>query len=462
MIHQFSSEVPKWAYKLRRRERRIFMNWCHVADPVVQRNRIQAIQCFPMLAVLSRESKQNDSFADLGTVIDQGLPLISAIAELAHVKQETVRFMHGKAQMLWEADWPFSLPSLLRCLDSLPLEQRPRLAHEWGIFVTYVVILDKVYNRGRMSPAFVLRLNQLCMYGYAKSLLEIRQQFKGIHALRGLSDFEKAVIRWCGMVAMRLSFYPRPMVERFTPHLAREYLSGFGLFHLLDMSRDWHTHMASASRKMAFPTNLSWPPLLYIPFRCNGFRAVSLVSIEDLLVEGRRIYQCAPNQMQTCLLAVTHMLSIRKDDGESISILRVTLYQNAAGLTKARIVEHISPENRPPSAACKGFIDHLMMYMNSAQNQPVLATAYTQRKDRESELHQQWTNASDQEMAAVQNVLPMPDQISTWLDKKLGEKEVWYRLRESDKADAIRNYGIEDKEAWQAVLNVLPSLTRLR
>ena len=114
------------------------LDWMHQAgSSLVRRNREQIIETFPVLLPALALRRTAPEFVAITAVIDNGLPLIDAVASLAGVKKKSIRFLRGKKLSLVGKVWGENPFALIRAIDAIPDHRRPMNCREWRLFSAF-------------------------------------------------------------------------------------------------------------------------------------------------------------------------------------------------------------------------------------------------------------------------------------------------------------------------------------
>ena len=419
------------------------MEWIEAAGSrMARRNRAQAIQAFPVLIpALLRYPSGLDNIV-LTATIDEGVPLIDAIASVAAVKKGTVRYLRGKRTSLFGPEWLDNPFQLLKCLDEAPDHRRPTSAQEWmilwqlwrGCIQTSGPVMD-IYDyelgfhrwctRYYSSTNLDDRLGEfgkhlftgLCSYGYKKAEKILQPHQNRGNCWEDISDFAINVGRWCEQKARDLKFNVH-VAEISRDRIALELLMQYPANKLMELSALWRQ---AVIRSQVIATEIAhWPPLLPFAIHSHGLTVISLTDSFQLAEEGRQLKHCVSTYTEVCLLGLSHILSIRDKTGASLSTVEISLEDEPSGRLIPKVLQHVGLMNSEPEPSSKAALAAVMHKLRKPERQNWLHQATAMLAEREQEIEAYLAETtSDVDIGAISEILPRFEQVDAWLQQRL-------------------------------------------
>ncbi len=460
------------------KERVALIEWIDAAGSrMARRNRAQAIQTFPVLILaLVRYPSGLDNIA-LTATIDEGVPLIDAIASVAAVKKGTVRYLRGRKASLFGPEWLDNPFQLLRCLDETPDHRRPTSSQEWTILWQlwrgcirasgplmdigdYELGFHRWCSRYYSSTNLDDHLGEfgkhvftgLCSSGYTKA-----EELLQPHQIRGdcwgdLSDFVIDVGRWCEQRARDLKFNVH-VADISRDRIALELLMQYPAIKLMELSALWRQ---TAIRSQIIAAEIAhWPPLLPVAIHSHGLTVISLTDSFQLAEEGRQLKHCVSTYTTACLLGLSHILSIQDKTGASLSTAEISLEDEPSGRLMPKVHQHVGLMNSEPDPSSQAALADVIHRLSKPRRQNWLHQATALLAEREQEIEAYLADStSDVAIGVISEILPHFEQVDAWLQQRLIQEEFWYYHRNDLEEEAAIKVGLVDLhchkpfEAW--------------
>ncbi|OGT35244.1 MAG: hypothetical protein A2W28_02650 [Gammaproteobacteria bacterium RBG_16_51_14] len=332
------------------------------------RNRVQASQVLPVLTgILSGAIETIASVKSIHKAIDQGKPLIDAVAKYYGVRPSIVRSIIRKQPSEIGYYWEHQPGRLLKLLDKLPPEHHPKTSAEWNtmnkadralrLFNKYSVDIHDLYFRQFAARGFNLALskNQILVDPSAK--LEAIKDFMG--SLNRVLCHQK----WHGITSWPAMQYK---IDSIIAAIICNELTSISIMRVLLMSEKWHASIILESSKLWRKTHkkVQWLSLINAPFRCKDHQVVSLADSNALAEEGARLNHCVAARLEDCIREIAHIFSIRTLDDKSLSTLEIEIVNQHI----PQIIEHKGKDNQQPDTACQITASEFIAFLNARLN----------------------------------------------------------------------------------------------
>lgn len=310
---------------------------------------LQAIAAYPVLLrwVFGISNEQDPAMwpdaAAVATAINEGRPLIPALANALRISEATVRRFHGVTP---QRTGRLPSTSALHFIAALPPHLRPAKRADYAA----------AYALHRQLSCFTKderddnTLGVLDMASLTKGMkLPLGDEHR-IAALEGFVD----VVNW---LYRAVGFERRDMART----LIRAHLTQCSLGRLVELNAAWHrahreatqlTNEALAREKEATTPAPEWPPLM--PEKRlelgGGITAVELTSPADLLTEGAELKHCVSGYASFCYSGDSRIVSLRgaNDVARSTIEFRQTLSADGLRVTGLYIEQHCAKHNDQP------------------------------------------------------------------------------------------------------------------
>ena len=337
-FQEMSKSMPRQYYLTRP-----YFHDCH--DHEILRNRIQASEVLPVLTgILCGAIETVTSVKSIHKAIDQGNPLIEAVAKYYGVRPSTVRYIIGKQPSEIGYYWEHQPGRLLKLLDKLPPEYRPKTGAEWKImnetdralrlFNKYSVDIHDLYFRQLAARGFNLATskNQILVDPAAK-----------LEAIKDFMDSLNRVLRhqkWNGITTWPAM---QDKIDSIIAKIICHELKSISIMRVLQMSDTWHASIKLESSKLRRKTHskVQWLPLIKSPFRFKEHQVVPLADLHALTDEGERLNHCVVARFEDCIRGNSHIFSICTLDDKSLSTLEIKIVNQH----NPQIIEHKGMDN---------------------------------------------------------------------------------------------------------------------
>jgi len=345
---------------------------------------LQALKVIPLLNSLldgnGFESKR------LQHLIADGQPLWPALVSVYRVPEETLRWLRGKDFDLIGHGWHDRLPQLLGFLGKLPPEKRPLTSDDWRIFNGFALNFDDQED-GEIQNTW---LSALARMGWQKAQRKMEAMQATVADVQVIPELIEEI---CSAIMVKL-FPDTPEWQRHenpdwpTVHRAvyKSYLAS-ALMKQLRASMDWHTLQLEIIEKAADATltpvvqENAWPVPLIAPMRLGNIYAHFLGDKMQLQEEGQRMHHCVGSYSGRCMLENTSIVSLRSQQGRSLSTAHLKLIKNADSFLFS-VREHKGPGNTAPSELCADALEALLRHLHSEIMKPVLKELHARQLAR--------------------------------------------------------------------------------
>ena len=416
------------------------LDWLNDPDCLlVRRNREQIIETFPFLLPALALRRLEPDFVAITAVIDNGLPLIDAVASLVGVKMKAVRFLRGKKLSLVGKVWGQNPFSLFRAIDAIPDHRRPMNSREWRLFSEFwQCSLDATLSfRDEKSDLGALGWHLFvgfCTSGYSNSDKKLRQYLYRESFCSDFPEFVRHIGRWCEKKAREQNFSDA-LVGVAKKQIALGLLMRFPAIELLDLSEQWQQNII-CNRPHASKI-VHWPALLPEPVFCNGLTVISLTNSFQLFKESESLNHCVPRYISACLLGHSHILAIRDESGESLSTVEITLIEDQMGDLVPIVMQHCGVSNSVPDVSSTQALSVAIHRLLETGNQIWFREMAAIRSTRAQEINDYLVDRDDDaSVDAITEVMPDLEQIDGWLIQRLVEQELLHCHRRDQVEDS--------------------------
>lgn len=304
-------------------------NWIvHPTDAVKVRNRSQVAEYFPWLAEALAQDSTAADYKDIERVIDEGEPLIDALAEFfaceggAPLKQSTVRKMlniHLSGEILKKPALSSILQGMDRFLNFLNTDAETiknldyyagNMRNICGFLQTdFYEIFSSLSETQRQALLEGNRRDIARQYENTRDFLTevyrklvlayfVREAHKAGHA--GLNELVRQYIK--GNIEQG-SFIQRNKSQEVHPPYLRPF-GNISLPNIVKLSEKWHNQQASYRHRSAtlhLTADLRWPVLVYEAKSPDGISFVALNSKSDFKREHEEMGHCIDTYEPHCL-----------------------------------------------------------------------------------------------------------------------------------------------------------------
>ena len=367
-------------------------------DTTAVRYRIQAMQTIPLFGYILGEEGHRAS--RLRHMVDAGQPLWPALADTVSVPEETVRWLRGKTSDDVGEPWLRRIPELLRSLALLPPEHRPKTRDDWTAYTDFAMVL----NGASTSQRHARWIRELGRLGW----IPARQKFAAMRAAPSdLLEITDLLHEITGAVGGELlpHILCRGREEQDGDEQWQDVSSAVetlfvesSILKQMRASLRWHELQLLPiddgivpEEAAGSPLLTDWPAPLTYPMKLGGLYAHFLTAPNQLRDEGLRMGHCVGSYASRCLFAGTNIVSLRRNDGRSVSTAELRLVGRAKRL-EFEAVQHRGCHNKPPSMEAEQALARLLAALNSQDMQPRLVEMIEQLKARQALDHtrSQW------------------------------------------------------------------------
>ena len=305
-------------------------NWLVGSDARTRNWRIQVARVFPaLIPILAGERGEiQKSEAELTRVIDQGRPLIHALADIYGVRKAIARHALTMPAWLLDDERPARLGVLLRGLSALPPERYPRADDDWRMYVRLLYeLLPSLTGR---PPASVLNasfLPAISRRGWvvtARKLEGVGLNEEGSLLLRQFMTACNRMLAWAVVESTRTHELE---ATRVAGKVLDEAFLSIGVVGLADLARRWPACLGRsrlAHREWSEQVRgKRWPTVIDEPFQWEDCQVVALAGPEDLLEEGKAMNNCVATYVQACMYGDSFIYSVRGKGDERLATAEV-------------------------------------------------------------------------------------------------------------------------------------------
>lgn len=186
-----------------------------------------------------------------------------------------------------------------------------------------------------------------------------------------LDDYIKTVFLPYKM-RIDLAYQPgsgKELLDKVYSDMMERFLKGVPIGAICELSTYWHEpgRMAELNKAKTF-SDQQWEPLFSPPvhYPSDGIYAIPLTTSAELQKEGKDLAHCVGGYTRSCLEECSHIISLRNENGESLSTLELVHSLrngrdndpeviNIKGQTEdhLRLKQHYGKRNQEPSPLCK-------------------------------------------------------------------------------------------------------------
>lgn len=436
-FHLRANEVERWIGSAR--------------DVLVRRNRLDALRVFPLIAGEAAAGGNASSMA-FSRAIDDGLPLVEAVAAELGVGKASVRGLRQVGPVVAGPLWEMDPCALLKALDRMPAHRRPRSTSDWASLSSLnshivAAVRDQTMRRPRVALQEHL-FDRLAVLDRARIEARINISLDDESFWTHLRGFVRAIEIWISAIAIKYghNVYVAAQAEA---RLATEMLISQPVSEVLSLAREWDKCIASMLDGEAAELPPNWPALLAEPVPFGGLVAVSLTSEAELIAEGDALDHCAGfGYAQCCALGRTHVVSIRDGRGRSLSTAEIRIrYRN--GCPTACVIQHAGPSNLDPpaqaeatlAAALRSLSDPTATNYLGGQHTVLLQMQRLTEPDHSVMLEMlAWEGIS----TCMAKTLTDYEGVLAWVSRRLDDEEGCYRHRNDLAEERLRDAGVAD------------------
>ena len=321
-------------------------NYLNTACPTLRRNRLQALNLFPIF--LPQLFKPG--FAGIRRVIDEGGLLIDAIAARYIAARPVIRAIRG-TDVLAARRLADGLPELLQVLRDIPVAWLPRNATEWGRFAESIAHIERLSRTSVLTTNNRLIFRDCARRGYRPTDVDSDEWWR---VGQEIDELSRAII---SAVCHQLDRAGVPgHHERHARLQIDRMLLELGIKRVGRMARRWgpahRRAQAAYEAQHAVMGGILWPLLSETPLEVAGLIARQLPNAEALSAEAEAMSNCVASYAHPCMTGQSQIWSIHKADGTRVTTLETQVISNEDGAARIRLGQHAGPRNtRPPKKA---------------------------------------------------------------------------------------------------------------
>jgi hypothetical protein len=307
-----------------------------------RRNRRQALNLFPVFL----GQLKNPHFADIRRAIDEGKPLIDAVARKFIVLRPLVNALRGTA-VFAAGDHADNLTSVFQMLRDVPADWLPRDANEWGRMAEAIQHIESISGISALTTSNRLIFRECARRRYWPDDSDPDEWW---HVGQEIDEFMRAIATaLCDQIRRngRTGSF-----ELFARRQTDSLLLTLGVKRVGRIARRWrHEHRrAQAEYEKEHPVEeeMRWRLLVEEPVQLGGVSARQLQDAESLNAEGAIMMNCAATYAYQCMTGSSQIWSLQAGGGIRISTLE-TAIEEKDGEPVVRICEHAGAGNSRPS-----------------------------------------------------------------------------------------------------------------
>lgn len=381
-------------------------------NPVLQRNRMQAVKELPWLMhLLVRiypdqselpelakspteiwSTQQQSWAATLSHIIDEGQPLFSQVAKLFQVPYETIKWTRHQSLYRDEIFTVERTAQLLQILSAIEPAKRPNNKLAWYDLVAIIrplALFVRPFSNNVPTPD--RRNSQLKMIGevlddsitheiLCDRLRELRVMKLDLESgnswlfdrIINVFDFLKTL-----RVAVKWHHYAYQDTQNHIADGASDFVMRWmrtkTLRQLANISDAWHraNHLAlekELSAKLdtgAIANTLAtqeWPLILSAPFVHDEYTITELENELELMHEGREMQHCVATYVDKCKQGDSVIFSMKNFNKSKNATLELMIRDQDWRL---QIVSLFGLRNEQPSAECQGVANVFLCFLNT-------------------------------------------------------------------------------------------------
>ena len=312
--------------------------------PVRRRNRLQALNLFPIFSTVLFEPR----FASIIRIIDAGEPLIDAVADTFTVGRPVVRAIRGH-DVLAARSVADNLPMMLQVLRDIPSDWLPRNTTEWGRFADTVRHVEKLSRAPGATTNNRLILRECAGRGFRPTDVDSDEWWRVGQEIDELTVAIREAIRH-QLSRAGASGNHDAMARRQVDRM----LLDLGIKRFGRIARRWgdaHRRAQTAfEAQHAVMEEMLWPLLVSEPIPVADLVAHHLPNAEALTAEGRAMSNCVSTYVHACITGRCQIWSIRTVDDVRVSNLETSITRGEGGAAVIHLGQHAGSRNTKPLA----------------------------------------------------------------------------------------------------------------
>ncbi len=323
-------------------------NYLNTTCTTLRRNRLQALNLFPVFLPQLFKPK----FAGIRRVIDDGGPLIDAIADQYIAARPVIRAIRG-TDVLAAQKLADQLPELLQVLRDIPVAWLPRNATEWGRFAESIAHIERLSRTSVLTTNNRLIFRDCARRGYRPTDIDSDEWWR---VGQEIDELSRAII---SAVCHQLNRAGVPgNHERHARLQIDRMLLELGIKRVGRIARRWgpahRRAQAAYEAEHAVMGGILWPLLSETPLNVAGLIAQQLPNAEALNAEAEAMSNCVASYVHPCMTGQSQIWSLHNADGTRVTTLETQIISNDDGAARIRPGQHAGPRNtRPPKQALK-------------------------------------------------------------------------------------------------------------
>jgi len=347
-------------------------NFLAGGDPIVRRNRVQAVSRHPILL----DSLATDpAYEAVRKAIDLGEPLLDRLVLHLGAPKSVLRRVADTPLAWIDAQWRARPHLLMRLLADIEPSKRPATRDEWSRFDRAVSLVARTTGHPPTSTSNRLWLRRTASDGFRET---------GAPDAPGADVAAAAAIldAFAGGLQAALDEDLRDLVgarqaEPLARHALVQLQQGLGVNRLAALATKWlaawRAEQAAAEAELELASGERWPSLLPEGAEtrwaeAEGLRVVALCTPADLREEAARMSHCVDTYVAACARGECQIYSLRSPSGASLSTLETKLSRTLAGAFSIVAVQHAGAFNAKPSARCVRVAGELVRLLAGARD----------------------------------------------------------------------------------------------
>jgi hypothetical protein len=324
----------------------LLYNRLHSSQAYRVQRRVQAIEAVPLLRMILPNMDEK-SFG-IRDCIDRGENLWDAILACSPGRLATLKRLSKDNYII--DNWNASLSDLQVLLDPLPLEKFPVTEAEWNSFIQICRGLRIQTETDTLRKEYKHHwLVQFSKTGWVKVDNKYSAYPQGVAALGDAFDFLDELARagnWLVNNVKQCRRSDNLSHQELTQIHWKRAPEAMGIQRIVEASLIWHNQMHGFANLLDPLSSIRWEPLFKDPVQLSdNVQAVVLANSLELSKEGRALHHCVATYENGCFSGRRHIVSMRNNDGESLSTLEII--QN--GSNDWFIVQHRARNNSYPA-----------------------------------------------------------------------------------------------------------------
>lgn len=353
-------------------------NYLAHPDPVIRRNRRQAMVIFPLLVgEILLVTEPTPTTTRMGQVIDGGQKIIDWIAETFHVRLASVRALRHLSEKEIGKSWRGKLQSLLFLLSALPPERYPKTPAQWKSFAEAVQFIKTTTQHpiGAASTGMLLGDIARRSWQLNKNLnIDLRERARCIDGF--IKDLGSALAAY--IQVERLGIDGRPGAQAQV--VASRALLSIGLRRAESLATQWLTFRRQSTLCLAAgSTAHSFPVLLPSPLCHGGLTIVQLTSQANLTSEAARLGHCVESYGAECRHGSSIIFSVRDAHGQPRSTFECSLATVSLAIFDIKLIQHTALHNSTPSYDDQAAVSGFLQFMRGPEALPLLRSFFKEK-----------------------------------------------------------------------------------